>query len=126
MLTNSYPDYESKTDWTNQCKIDMNIRDLQAKYPTGCKCCGIIYNKEKFSTLVNSHFKTNKHKKLCIQPQNNRFQTDFKDVNDINVAYEEKCKENKILKKLNYEYKQDLDKLNNILYSPATFNLIDI
>ena len=105
---------------------DMNIRDLQFKYPNGCKCCGIIYRKDKFSTLVNSHFRTNKHKKLCINPANYKFKLDFKEVNDINIAYEEKCKENRVLKKLNYEYKHELDKLKETFNSPKCINLIDI
>lgn len=46
MLTNVYPNYEPKTDWDNQIKKDLNIRDLQSMYPNGCICCGNIYPKE--------------------------------------------------------------------------------
>ena len=42
MITNVYPKYEPKTDWENQTKVNMNIRDLQGKYPNGCQCCGNI------------------------------------------------------------------------------------
>jgi len=59
------PNYEPKTDWEHQTKVNMNIRDLQGKYPNGCQCCGNIYTKDKFSILVNSHFKTKKHQN-CV------------------------------------------------------------
>ena len=63
MITNVYPKYEPKTNWEYQTKVNMNIRDLQGKYPNGCQCCGNIYTRDKFSILVNSHFKTKKHQK---------------------------------------------------------------
>ncbi len=129
MITNVYPSYEPKTDWENQKKIDMNIRDLQGKFPNGCRCCGNIYTRDKFSILVSSHFKTKKHNKLCLEPSNRSFETDFREVNDINVAYEESCKENRQLKRLNYELFEkikNLEKQLNIYTGSGSINIIDL
>ena len=129
MITNVYPKYEPKTDWENQTKVNMNIRDLQGKYPNGCQCCGNIYTKDKFSILVNSHFKTKKHQKLCMEPANATFENDFRCVNDINTAYEESCRENRQLKRLNYELFQKIKNLEeqlNIYKFPGNTNLIDL
>ena len=129
MITNVYPSYEPKTDWENQKKVDMNIRDLQGKFPNGCQCCGNIYTRNKFSILVSSHFKTKKHKKLCLEPSNVSFETNFREVNDINVAYEESCKENRQLKRLNYELFEkikNLEKQLNIYTGSGSVNLIDL
>jgi len=113
-LTNSIPDYEPKTDWKDFKKIDMNIRDLQQNYIHGCKCCGNIYNPGRYSVLIQ-HFKTNKHKKTTLDPANEMFSRDMNVANDINTAYEEKCKENRKLKQLNYNYKEEILMLRNEL-----------
>lgn len=118
MLSTICPNYEPVTNWVNHEKVDMNIRELQTKYPNGCKCCGNIYMRSDFSRMISSHFVTKKHKKNVLIPANEEFHTDFSDINDINKAYEEKCRENRNLKQLNYEYLQDnkdLMKKNNEL-----------
>lgn len=129
MLTNVYPNYEPKTDWDNQIKKDLNIRDLQSMYPNGCICCGNIYPKEKFSVLVSSHFRTKKHMRLCLEPANEQFKSDFRSANDMNVAYEEACRENRKLKKINYELFEKIKHLEKQLTTyrnPETINLIDL
>ena len=129
MITNTYPQYEPKTDWDKQLKKDMNIRDLQGKYPHGCICCGTLYTKDKFSNLVNSHFKTKKHLDKCLTPAQNKFETDFRCVNDINMAYEESCRENRKLKRINYELFekiQNLEKQLSYFVTPNNINLIDL
>jgi hypothetical protein len=57
------PEYEPKINETNTEKIDLNIRDLQNKYPNGCLCCGTTFYPRKFSSMIASHFNTAKHKK---------------------------------------------------------------
>ena len=113
-LTNSIPDYEPKTDWKDFKKVDMNIRDLQQNYVHGCKCCGNIYNPGRYSALIQ-HFKTQKHKKLCLDSANQTFSSDMNEANDMNTAYEEKCKENRKLKQLNYNYKEEINMLKKEL-----------
>lgn len=128
MLTNIIQ-YEPKTDWENHRKIDMNIRDLQEKYPNGCNCCGNFYSKCDFYRLVSSHFKTKKHLKKCVQIADEKFKTDFKEVSDINRDFEEKCKENRYLKQMNYELREENKQLRNEISKsviPICKNLIDI
>ena len=105
------PNYEPKIDELNTAKIDLNIRDLQKKYPNGCICCGNTYLPKKYSSLISQHFNTNKHKRICLQPQNELFKQDYGSSNTLNDAFDKKCKENRYLKKLNYDYKDELDKL---------------
>ena len=57
------PDYEPKINENNTEKVDLNIRDLQNKYPNGCICCGTTFYPRKFSSMISSHFNTIKHKK---------------------------------------------------------------
>lgn len=124
-LTNTIPDYEPKTDWKDFKKIDMNIRDLQQNYVHGCKCCGNIYNPGRYSVLIQ-HFKTKKHKKITLDPANQMFSSDMDEANDINTAYEEKCKENRKLKQLNYNYKEEITMLRKELdkLQPNLINLL--
>ena len=35
------PNYEPKIDDKQFKKIDLNIRDLQQRYPNGCICCTV-------------------------------------------------------------------------------------
>ena len=128
MLTNII-NYEPKTDWENNRKVDMNIRDLQKHYPSGCRCCGIFYATTDFSKLMHGHFKTAKHVRLCLAPANEKFLTDFKDVSDINRDYEEKCKEVRYLKQAVYSMREEIKELKNNLafyMSEKSINLIDI
>lgn len=113
-LTNSIPEYEPKTDWKDFKKVDMNIIDLKHNYIHGCKCCGIIYNPSRYSSLIQ-HFKTQKHKKLTLDAANETFLSDMKEANDMNISYEEKCKENRKLKQLNYNYKEEINMLRREL-----------
>ena len=57
----------------NTEKVDLNIRDLQNKYPNGCICCGTTFYPRKFSSMIASHFNTTKHKKRCLYPANQLF-----------------------------------------------------
>jgi hypothetical protein len=128
MLTNII-NYEPKTDWENNRKVDMNIRDLQEKYPNGCNCCGKFYSRSDFSRMVASHFKTKKHYEKCLQIANEKFKTDFREVSDINRDFEQKCKENRYLKQMVYELKEENIQLKNEIskfYVPKCANLIDI
>ena len=128
MLSNII-NYEPKTDWDNHCKIDMNIRDLQEKYPNGCQCCGKFYIRSDFSRLVSSHFKTKKHFTRCLEIANEKFKTDFKDVADIHKDFEEKCKENRYLKQMIYELREELSQCKLELYKfhcKPSKNLIDL
>jgi len=127
MLTNIIK-YEPKTDWENHCKVDMNIRDLQQKYPNGCNCCGKFYNKSDFYRLVSSHFKTKKHQTNCLHPADEKFKTDFKSVSDIHQDFEEKCKENRYLKQMIYELRDENKKLKDevsLFQCKRSENLID-
>ena len=69
----------------------------------GCKCCGNIYTPSRYYALIH-HFKTKKHHRLTLEP-----------ANDISNAYEEKCKENRKLKQLNYNYKEEITMLRKEL-----------
>ena len=109
-IINVLPIYEPKIDEITMTKIDLNIRDLQDKYSHGCICCGTIFYPKKFSSMISSHFNTIKHKKKCINPNNQEFKQDFGSSNNLHEAFENKCKENRNLKKLNYEYKDEIDK----------------
>jgi hypothetical protein len=128
MLTNII-NYEPKTDWENNCKVNMNIRDLQEKYPNGCNCCGKFYGRSDFSRMVASHFRTKKHYEKCLRIADEKFKTDFKEVSDINRDFEEKCKENRYLKQMVYEQREEIKDLKNQVYkllTPVSKNLIDI
>lgn len=128
MLTNVVK-YEPKTDWEKHCKVDMNIRDLQEKYPSGCYCCNKFYSRTEFSKLVSSHFKTKKHISKCLQIADEKFISDFKQVSDINRDFEEKCKEIRYLKQMLYESREENIALKKELSSycvPIYKNLIDI
>ena len=65
-LIENLPIYEPKINENNNEKINLNIRDLQNKYPNGCICCGTTFYPRKFSSLISSHFNTAKHKKSLI------------------------------------------------------------
>jgi len=126
-LISVIPDYEPKTDEKLMIKINLNIRDLQSKYPHGCKCCGNTYLPRRYSTMIASHFNTKKHDKLCIEPSNILLKNDYGNSINIIEAFDNKCKENRKLKKLNNEYKSQLDKLNNEYKSLIRYdNLIDL
>ena len=112
-LINVIPNYEPKLDESLFEKVDLNIRDLQNKFPNGCICCGNTYLPRKYSTMISSHFNTKKHKKLCLGPANIDFKNNFGNSKDLQDAFDNKCKENRELKKLNYEYKNEIDKLKN-------------
>jgi hypothetical protein len=71
------PNYETKINEDNTEKIDLNIRDLQNKYPNGCICCGTTFYPKKFSSMIASHFNTSKHKKKCLWPANQLFKEEF-------------------------------------------------
>lgn len=105
------PDYEPKNNEFNSEKVDLNIRDLQAKYPFGCICCGNKYAPKKYSSMIASHFNTTKHKKNCLLPANKQFLEDFGSSNNLPEAFDNKCKEVRSLKKLIYEYKDELETL---------------
>ena len=105
------PNYEPKINETNTEKIDLNIRDLQNKYPIGCICCGNTFYPKRYSSIIASHFNTTKHKKKCIYPANKLYKEDFGSSNNLNDAFDNKCKELREIKKLNYEYKDELDKI---------------
>ena len=105
------PLYEPKINDMNTEKIDLNIRDLQSKYPNGCTCCGTTFYPKKYSSMIASHFNTNKHKKRCISIANASFKEEFGTANNLSEAFDKKCKELREIKKLNYEYKEELDKL---------------
>lgn len=107
------PNYEPKINETNTEKIDLNIRDLQKKYPNGCMCCGTEFKPKKFSSMIASHFNTAKHKKKCINPANQLYKEDFGISNNLTDAFDNKCKELREIKKLNYEYKAEMDKLKH-------------
>ena len=64
-----------------------------------------------------------------MEPANATFENDFRSVNDINTAYEETCRENRQLKRLNYELFQknkNLEQQLNIYKFPGDTNLIDL
>jgi hypothetical protein len=105
------PEYEPKINETNTEKIDLNIRDLQNKYPNGCLCCGTTFYPRKFSSMIASHFNTAKHKKKCLYPVNQLFKEEFGSSNNLTEAFDTKCKELRESKKLAYQYKDELDKL---------------
>ena len=105
------PNYEPKNNENNSEKVDLNIRDLQSKYPFGCMCCGSEFRPKKYSSMIASHFNTAKHKKKCLIPANKLFLEDYGSSNNLSEAFDNKCKEVRELKKLNYEYKDELDKL---------------
>tara|TARA_Y100000768_G_scaffold387140_1_gene377405 strand:- start:1913 stop:2353 length:441 start_codon:yes stop_codon:yes gene_type:complete len=105
------PNYEPKTNEINTEKIDLNIRDLQNKYPIGCICCGNTFYPKRYSSMIASHFNTTKHKKKCLYPANKLYKEDFGSSNNLNDAFDNKCKELREIKKLNYEYKDELDKI---------------
>ena len=98
------PNYEPKINSDASEIVNLNIIDLQNRYPNGCTCCGTIFIPRKYSAMIASHFKTKKHEKLCIKPKN-----DYGNSENITEAFDNKCKEVRELKKLNHEYKNDLD-----------------
>ena len=110
-ITVVLPNYSPKINETYTEKVDLNIRDLQNKYPNGCICCGNTYTPKKYSSLISQHFNTAKHKKKCLIPANLEFKDDYGASISIQDAYDDKCKEVRELKKLNYKYKDELDDL---------------
>ena len=105
------PNYEPKNNEINSEKVDLNIRDLQSKYPFRCMCCGNKFVPKRYSSMISSHFNTAKHKKHCLIPANKLFLEDYGSSNNLPEAFDNKCKEARDLKKLNYEYKYELEKL---------------
>lgn len=103
------PNYEPKINSDASEIVNLNIRDLQNKYPNGCMCCGTLFYPKKYSSMIAQHFKTKKHEKLCIKPKNDCFKNDYGNSKNIIEAFDNKCKEVRELKKLNHEYKNDLD-----------------
>lgn len=103
--------YEPKINETNTEKIDLNIRDLQNKFPIGCICCGTTFYPKRYSGMIASHFNTAKHKKKCLYPANKLYKEEFGSSNNLNEAFDNKCKELREIKKLNYEYKEELDNM---------------
>jgi hypothetical protein len=61
--------------------------------------------------MISQHFNTTKHKKKCLFPANQLLQDEFGSSNDLTEAFDNKCRSNRELKKLNHEYKDELDKL---------------
>ena len=108
------PNYEPKINENNTEKVDLNIRDLQNKYPNGCICCGTTFYPRKFSSMISSHFNTTKHKKKCLYPANQLFKEEFGSSSNLKEAFDNKCKELREEKKLAYQYKDELDKLKFI------------
>jgi len=106
-----FPNYEPKINENNTEKVDLNIRDLQNKYPNGCICCGTTFYPRKFSSMIASHFNTTKHKKRCLYPANQLFKEEFGSSSNLKEAFDNKCKELREEKKLAYQYKDELDKL---------------
>ena len=47
---------------------------------------------------------------MCLIPANQLFKEEYGCSNNLNEAFDNKCKENRELKKLNYEYKDEVDK----------------
>jgi hypothetical protein len=105
------PNYEAKINEFNTEKIDLNIRDLQNKFPNGCICCGTTFYPKKYSSMIASHFNTEKHKKKCLYYANKLYKEEFGSSNNLNEAFDNKCKELREIKKLNYEYKDELDNI---------------
>ena len=106
------PKYEPKINENNTEKVDLNIRDLQNKYPNGCICCGTTFTPSKFSSMIASHFNTAKHKKKCLYPANQLFKEEFGSSSNLKEAFDNKCKELREEKKLAYQYKDESDKSN--------------
>jgi hypothetical protein len=104
------PNYEAKISDLKREKIDLNIRDLQNKFPNGCICCGTTFYPKKYSGMINRHFNTDKHKK-CLYYDNKLYKEEFGSSNNLNEAFDNKCKELREIKKLNYEYKDELDNM---------------
>lgn len=109
------PIYEPKINENNTEKVDLNIRDLQEKYPNGCICCGTTFTTGKFYQMRASHFNTAKHKKKCLNVANQLFKQDFGSSKNITEAYDNKCKELREEKKIAYKYKEELDKTKDEL-----------
>lgn len=118
------PIYEPKIDEANNEKVDLNIRDLQNKYPNGCTCCGTIFHVKKYSSMISSHFNTIKHKKKCIFLENKIFKQETGYSISLADALDNKIKENRALKKLNYEYKDELEKTKIICQRLQDLNII--
>lgn len=124
-IISSLPKYEPKVhvDDNEIKKIDLNIRDMQTKYPIGCMCCGNTYLPKRYSSMISQHFTTSKHKKLCIIPTNEDLKNNFGNSKDIYDAFDQKCREIRELKKLNYQYKDELEKLKTINETMQNINL---
>ena len=110
-IIETIPNYEPKINENNTEKVDLNIRDLQNKYPNGCICCGTTFYPRKFSSMIASHFNTAKHKKKCLYPANQLFKEEFGSSSNLKEAFDNKCKELREEKKLAYQYKDELDKM---------------
>ena len=78
---------------------------------------------KKYSSLIAQHFNTKKHKKLCLDVENETFKNDFGNSKDLQEAFNNKCKENRELKKLNYNYKDEITQLKNSNFALQKINL---
>ena len=117
------PSYEPKINEDNTEKIDLNIRDLQKKYPNGCICCGNTFYPKRYSSMIASHFNTLKHKKRCLYPANEIFKEEFGSSNNLKEAFDMKCKELREQKKLAYQYKNESEKLKILNESLQELNI---
>ena len=109
----------------------INLQNYHKHYPlhSSRNCCGKFYGRADFYRLVASHFKTKKHYNSCLKIADEKFKTDFKEVSDINRDFEEKCKENRYLKQMIFELREENKNLRISLTKfqiPVCRNLIDI
>tara|TARA_B100001093_G_C26859789_1_gene1029399 strand:+ start:5421 stop:5879 length:459 start_codon:yes stop_codon:yes gene_type:complete len=121
-IINIIPNYEPKINDETYTIIDLNIRDLQKKYKFGCICCGHTYLPNKYSQLIAQHFNTKKHKRLCLEPSTENFNNNFGDSDNYADAFDKKCKENRELKVLNYNFKKELEEFKKKYDDLQTIN----
>jgi hypothetical protein len=122
-IINIIPNYEPKISDETFNIVDLNIRDLQKKYKYGCICCGNTYLPSKYYQLISQHFNTKKHNRLCLEPAIENLKNNYGDSSNYANAFEIKCKENRELKKLNYNYKQELDKIKEKYEALESINI---
>ena len=113
LLIECLPIYNPKINELNNNARDLDLPELRREYPNGFTCCGKNYNLEKYSQFRCSHIKTIKHKVNVIDAATNEYKINLGDCDTIQEAFQKKCKENRILKKLNSEKQTELDNEKN-------------
>lgn len=122
-LVEVLPNYCPKIDENMNSARDLDRNELIRTYPKGFKCCGIIYQKNKFTQFRASHIKTKIHRESILDAETNNFKENFGDSDTLVEAFQKKCKEIRQIKSLLVQKQIELDKQKVLVEKLMTCNI---